>query len=39
MNGLDALIFGLVALIVLDVLALKFGRDSRTPSDARCDWR
>ncbi|MEA2530396.1 MAG: hypothetical protein QOG89_2040, partial [Thermomicrobiales bacterium] len=25
MNGLDALIFGLVALIVLDVLALKFG--------------
>ncbi len=38
MDGLDALILGLVALIVLDILALRFGRDSRTPSDARRDW-
>ena len=39
MSGLEGLLFGLLALIVLDVLALKCGRDSRTPSDARRDWK
>jgi hypothetical protein len=39
MSGLDALIFGLVALVVLDVLSMRFGRDSRSSSDPRHDWK
>jgi hypothetical protein len=39
MSGLEALILGMVALIVLDVLSLRFGHDSRTPFNARRDWR
>jgi hypothetical protein len=38
MSGLEGLILGLVALIVLDVMALRHGRDSRSSSDARRDW-
>ena len=38
MSGLEGLLFGLLALVVLDVLALRYGRDSRTSSNARRDW-
>jgi hypothetical protein len=38
MSGLEGLLLGLLALIVLDVMALRCGRDSRTSSDARRDW-
>jgi hypothetical protein len=38
MSGLEGLLFGLLALIVLDVLAMRYGRDSRTSSDSRRDW-
>jgi hypothetical protein len=32
------LIIGLVALVVLDLVSLRFGRDSRSSSDPRRDW-
>lgn len=38
MSGLEGLIFALVAVVVLDVLSLRFGRDSRSSSDPRRDW-
>jgi hypothetical protein len=38
MSGLDALIFGFVALVILDVVSLRFGRDSRSSTDPRHDW-
>jgi len=38
MTGLEGLLLGLVALIVLDLLSLRYGRDSRTSSDTRRDW-
>jgi hypothetical protein len=38
MSGLEGLMLGLIALIVLDVMALRCGRDSRKSSDVRRDW-
>ena len=38
MTGLEGLLLGLFALIVLDLLSLRYGRDSRTSSDTRRDW-
>jgi hypothetical protein len=38
MSGLEGLMLGLIALIVLDVMALRCGRDSRTSSDGRRNW-
>ncbi len=38
MSGLEGLILGLLALVVLDVMALRCGRDSRTSSNTRRDW-
>jgi hypothetical protein len=38
MSGLEALILGLIALVVLDVMSIRSGRDTRSSSDPRRDW-
>ena len=35
---LGILLLAGVAVVALDVVALRFGRDSRRPLDARRDW-